>query len=298
MSDRIRGKVVVITGAARGIGLATAQALAARGARVSIGDLDEALAGAAAATLPGAFGGALDVRSKDSFARFLENTRAALGPIDILINNAGIMPMGHFEAEDDALTNAQIDINLRGVIHGMKLVLPAMKSRRQGHIVNVASIAGRIPIPGASVYCATKFAVIGLSESLRQEVRAHGIDVTVVLPSRVSTELSTGTGDGGVPTATPEEVAQAVIHAIEHRLPEVTAPRYLQPFTRAMQVLPRWVDNGLRRLVKDDRILTDLDRGARAGYEQRLAALSPAATSAVATEKESSPPKRKAKKSA
>ncbi|HET8730341.1 MAG TPA: SDR family oxidoreductase [Moraxellaceae bacterium] len=273
MRDRLRGKVVAITGAGRGIGLATARALAARGAKVGIGDLAADLAVAAAASLPGAFGTALDVRDKASFARFLEETRATLGPIDVLINNAGIMPMGIFESEDDAISNAQIDINLRGVIHGMKLVLPAMKARGQGHIVNVASIAGRVPIPGASVYCATKFAVIGLTESVRQEVRGSGIDVTLVLPSRVSTELSSGTGSGGIPTASPEEVADAVVYALQHRLPEVTAPRYLQPFTRAVQVMPRWLEHNVRKWVRDDRILTDLDRTARAAYERRLASL-------------------------
>lgn len=273
MADQIRGKVVAITGAGRGIGLATARALAARGARVSIGDLDAALAREAAASLPGAFGTALDVRSKDSYARFLEETRASLGPVDVLINNAGIMPMGHFELEDDAITRAQVDINLHGVINGMKLVLPAMKARRQGHIVNVASIAGRVPIPGASVYCATKFAVIGLTESVRQEVREYGIAVTLVLPSRVTTELSSGTGSGGIPTAEPEDVAQAIVDALRERLPEVTAPRFLQPFTRLAQVMPRWLERRVRAFVKDDRILTDMDHGARAGYVQRLSAL-------------------------
>lgn len=273
MADRLRGKVVAITGAGRGIGLATARALADCGAKVSIGDLDADLARAAAAGLPGAYGGALDVRSKASFARFLEETRASLGPVDILINNAGIMPMGHFELEDDAISDAQIDINLRGVIHGMKLVLPAMKERRQGHIVNVASLAGRVPIPGASVYCATKFAVIGLTESVRQEVRDHGIDVTLVLPSRVSTELSSGTGSGGIPTAAPEDVAAVIVAAIQERLPEVTAPRYLQPFSHALQLLPHWLEGSVRKLVNDDRILTSLDHGARAAYVERLASL-------------------------
>lgn len=301
MADRIRGKVVAITGAGRGIGLATAQALAARGARVSIGDLDADLARAAAAALPGAVGLPLDVRRKDSYAAFLEETRASLGPIDILINNAGIMPMGHFELEDDAITDAQIDINLRGVIHGMKLVLPAMKARRQGHIINVASIAGRVPIPGASVYCATKFAVIGLTESVRQEVRNHGIDVTLVLPSRVATELSSGTGSGGVPTALPEEVADAIVAAIDARLPEVTAPRFLQPFTKALQVMPRWLDSNVRKLVKDDRILTEMDHGARAGYEQRLAAIRQSQgkpeQAAAAVPAPATPPARKSRKS-
>lgn len=247
--------------------------------------------------MPGALGLPLDVRSKESYAAFLEETRARLGPIDILINNAGIMPMGHFELEDDAITNAQIDINLRGVIHGMKLVLPAMKARRQGHIINVASIAGRVPIPGASVYCATKFAVIGLTESLRQEVRNHGIDITLVLPSRVATELSSGTGSGGVPTALPAEVAEAILAAIDARLPEVTAPRFLQPLTRALQVLPRWLDNNVRKLVKDDRILTGMDHGARAGYEQRLAAIRQSQGALEQAAAPARPPAKKSRKS-
>jgi NADP-dependent 3-hydroxy acid dehydrogenase YdfG len=275
----LRGKVVAITGGARGIGLATARALRACGAQVSIGDLDAGLA-LEAATALGAAGFALDVRDRDSFAAFIAATRAAFGPVDVLVNNAGIMPMGPFEAEDEAITDAMIDINLRGVIHGMRLVLPDMKTRRQGHIVNVASLAGRFPIPGASVYCATKFAVAGLTESLRGELRGSGVHLSLVLPSRVSTELSSGTGSSvGLPTASPEEVADAIVDALRFRLTEVTAPRYLKPLPGLFAITPRWLENGVRRLVGDDRILTRLDRKARAGYEQRLAGL--AATPAV-----------------
>lgn len=272
----LRGKVVAITGAARGIGLATAKALSALGARVSIGDLDADMAAAAASDM-GAHSSALDVRDRESFQQFLQSTRDALGPIDVLINNAGIMPMGIFEEESDAITNAQIDINLRGVIHGMKLVLPEMKARGQGHIVNVASLAGRFPIPGASVYCATKFAVIGMTESLRGELRGSGVHLTVVMPSRVSTELASGTAPGGgMPTASPEEVADTIVYAIQQRLTEVTAPRYLRPMPTLFAMTPRWLENRVRKIIKDDRILTNLDRRARAVYEQRLATLVPA----------------------
>jgi NADP-dependent 3-hydroxy acid dehydrogenase YdfG len=270
----LRGKVIAITGAARGIGLATATALRALGAQVSIGDLDADLAAAAGKSI-GAHSSALDVRNRESFQQFLDSTRKALGPIDVLINNAGIMPMGAFEDESDAISNAQIDINLRGVIHGMKLVLPEMKARRQGHIVNVASLAGCFPIPGASVYCATKFAVVGMTESLRGELRGSGVHLTVVLPSRVSTELSSGTGSGGIPTASPEEVAEAVIHALQHKLTEVTAPQYMRPLPTLFAMTPRWLEERVRKLIKDDRILTSLDRKARAAYEKRLATLSP-----------------------
>lgn len=265
--------VVAITGGGRGIGLATAQALAAQGARVSIGDLDSGLATEAARTFNG-HAAALDVRDRASFAAFLESTRQALGPIDVLINNAGIMPMGSFLDESDATNDAQIDINLRGVITGMKLALPEMLSRGQGQIVNVASLAGRFPIPGAAVYCGTKFAVVGLTETVREEFRDSGVSFTVVMPSRVSTELASGTAGGrGLPTATPEEVAAIIVEALEKKLPAVTAPRYLEQLPGLYSITPRWLQTAIRKLIHDDRILTSMDHQARAGYVQRLAAL-------------------------
>jgi len=269
--------VVAITGGGRGIGLATAQALAAQGARVSIGDLDADLATEAARTFNGhAF--ALDVRDRASFAAFIESTRQALGPIDVLINNAGIMPMGSFLDESDATNDAQIDINLRGVITGMKLALPDMLARHQGHIVNVASLAGRFPIPGAAVYCGTKFAVVGLTETLREEFRDSGVNFTVVMPSRVSTELVAGTAGGrGLPTASPEEVAAIIVEALEKKLPTVTAPRYLEQLPGLYNITPRWLQTAIRKLIRDDRILTSMDHQARAGYVQRLAALTDSA---------------------
>ena len=137
------------------------------------------------------------------------------------------------------MSDAQIDVNLRGVILGMKLALPEMLARGSGHIVNVASLAGRVPIPGAAVYCGTKFTVVGLTETVREELRGRGVCFSVVLPSRVSTELSSGTEAGsGVPTASPEEVADAVIDALIHRLPEVTVPRYLAAVPAIYGVAP------------------------------------------------------------
>ena len=121
----LQNTVVAITGGGRGIGLAIARALAERGARVAIGDIDETLAVDAAAPLRG-YGGKLDVRDRASFAAFLAASEQALGPVDVLINNAGIMPMGPFDLESDAISDTQIDINLRGVILGCKVALPGM----------------------------------------------------------------------------------------------------------------------------------------------------------------------------
>lgn len=271
----IRGSIIAITGGGRGIGLATARALLAEGAKVAIGDIDLEVATRAAEDI-GAEAFHLDVRDKQSFSQFIQAIEKKLGPVDVLVNNAGIMPMGAFLDEDDGITDAQIDINFKGIIHGMKLVLPGMLKRGNGQIVNVASLAGRFPIPGASVYCGTKFAVCGMTEAVREEVRDSGVQLSLVLPSRVSTELVSGTQSGsGLPTVAPEEVANAIVQVIRHRLPEITCPGYLRPISRIFSVVPQWLESSVRRLIKDDRILTNLDTQARAGYVQRLSTLTP-----------------------
>lgn len=280
-SDSFKNRVVVITGGGRGIGLATATALAKLGAKVAIGDIDAPLAEQAAAKL-GGYGGYLDVRSAQSFKDFIAATEVALGTIDVLINNAGIMPMGAFTDESAAITDAQIDINFRGVIHGMQAVLPSMLARNHGQIINVASLAGKFPIPGASVYCGTKFAVVGLTASLRQEYRDTGIGFSTVMPSKVLTELASGTGDDvPIPTSTPENVADAVLAAIAGNLAEVTVPRYLANAPSVYGLVPQWLNTRVRRMIGDNRILTSLDRKARSGYEARVQKL----TENAATEK-------------
>src|SRR6478609_2481745 len=179
----LRGKVVAITGGARGIGKATAKALAREGAVIAIGDLDAELARATASELgEGSVGLELDVTRRDSFANFLDQVSERLGPLDVLINNAGIMPIGPFASEDDATARRMIDINLHGVIYGMKLALPGMRERGRGHVVNLASQAGKAGLPGGATYCATKHAVVGLSEAVRAELRGTNIGVSVVMP--------------------------------------------------------------------------------------------------------------------
>ena len=266
--------VVAITGAGRGIGLAIAKRLAAAGARISIGDIDATLAERAAAEV-GGFGGALDVRDRSSFSAWLAATEQALGPVEVIINNAGIMPAGPFLEEGDDLSDTQIDINLRGVIHGCKLALPGMVARRRGHVVNVASMAGRLAVPGLAVYCATKFAVVGLTETLREEYRDSGVAFTTLLPAKVTTELASGTESAarGVPTVSPEEVAEAVYDALIHRLPEVTLPRYLLALNPLQSATPHWLLRRVRRVFGDRRVLEKLDAGARANYQQRIGAL-------------------------
>ncbi len=273
----LQGKVVAITGAGRGIGLATAKAALTQGARVSIGDVDLALARKVAAEI-GAHAGALDVRDPASFQAFIANTAAALGPVDVLINNAGIMPMGGFLDESDAISDLQIDINLRGVIHGMKAVLPGMLARGQGHVVNVASLAGRFGIPGATVYTSTKFAVVGLTEAADAEYRGQGIAFSVVMPSKVRTELASGTESAGrgIPAVDPEDVAQSVIAALLRPQLHVTVPAFIGPLVALQAMAPNRVLQQVRATFNDQRILTNLDHKGRAAYEQRISALAQA----------------------
>lgn len=270
----LAGAVVLVTGGGRGIGRAIAHAMAREGAKVAVGDIDASLASREAGAL-GGFGAALDVRDRASFARFLDATRAALGPVDVLVSNAGIMPAGPFTEESDAVTDAQIAVNLKGVILGAKLVLPEMVARRRGHVVNVASMAGRFAVPGLAVYCATKFAVVGLTEALAEEYRDSGVGFTAITPAKVTTELASGTDRAarGIPTASPEQVADAVVRAVRLGALEVAVPRYVGVVPTLQSLAPRWLVGRVRRAIGDRRVLEQLDRGARAAYDARIARL-------------------------
>ena len=291
----LEGKVVAITGGARGIGKATAKAMAGQGAKVAIGDLDKPLAEETAAQLgTEAVGLALDVTERDSFARFLDQVSERLGPLDVLINNAGIMPIGSFVDEDDATAQRMIDINVHGVIYGMKLALPRMQERGQGHIVNIASQAGKAGIPGGATYCATKHAVVGLSEAVRAEVRGSGVEVSVVMPAVVDTELGSGLPDTrGVKKLAPEEVANAIVKAVQFPRFDVWVPASSAVIDKLMHPLPRRAREAIGRFMRVDQVLAEPDRGQRAAYEARAArsepGLEPEATDAAAEESEGAP---------
>lgn len=270
----ISGRMVAITGGARGLGLATANELASRGARVAIGDLDGDLARDEAVALPGPgphAGHALDVTNPESFEAFL-NQAAELGPLDVLINNAGIMPLGVFAEEDDATARRMVDINLHGVIYGMKLAIPAMQKRGSGHIVNLASQAGKIGLPGGATYCATKHAVVGLSQAVRAEVFESGIEVSVVMPSVVKTELGSGLQETpGVKQLEPEHVADAIVKTLKFPKFEVWVPAASAVIDRLIHPLPLRAKEAIGRLMKVDKVLAHPDRAARAAYEERAA---------------------------
>ena len=272
------GAVVAVTGGARGIGRATAAAFLRAGARVAIGDVDAELAERTAREL-GADVVALDldVTDRASFGAFLERTEQALGPVDVLVNNAGIMPLGPFLEESDAAATRQVDINLHGVMLGMKLALPGMRTRGRGHIVNLASTAGKAGIPGGATYSATKHAVVGLSEAVAGELRGEPVRVSIILPVLVDTELTAGVSAArGMKTQSPENVADAVLDVVRSGRFEAFVPRSVGTINRVMAVLPRAGRDALARAFRADHVLSRADASRRRAYEERAARSEPA----------------------
>jgi NADP-dependent 3-hydroxy acid dehydrogenase YdfG len=268
----LAGKVVAITGGARGIGRATAAALITQGARIAIGDIEAPLAERTAAELAnGTIGLPLDVTNRESFETFLREVESQLGPLDVLINNAGIMPIGPFVEETDATAHRMIDINLHGVIYGSKLALERFLPRNSGHLVNIASAAGKAGFPGGATYCATKHAVVGLSEAIRAETRDTNIEVSVVMPIVVHTELGSGLPETrGFKAVEPEDVAAEIVDALQIPRMDVFVPRSVGRLFRAQALVPRRVMERIARTLKGDQVLMAPDHGARAAYEARM----------------------------
>ncbi len=272
MSKRdISGLTVVITGAARGIGEATAELLAAQGATVALGDLDTALVQSVAQRIGrGAVGAHLDVTRSESWTEFLAAV-GEVGPIDVLVNNAGIMPLGSVLKEPDSVARAIIDVNVHGVINGTKAVAPGMVERGRGQIVNVASAVGRIAVADGATYSASKFAAVGFSEATRAELKPHGIDVSIVLPTVVQTELAAGVPSArGIKAVTAEDVAEVVATAIRTSNPEMWVPRWVQGMTKTTSVLPRGLQDRIAGMFGADRVLSDRDETLREAYEARV----------------------------
>jgi len=266
----VRDSVVLITGGARGIGAATAALFAAHGARVWIGDVDADICRRTADEL-GVSGGPLDVTSVASWQQLLARIEAADGPLDILVNNAGVMPLGAFEDETEQVRDLILDVNVRGVLNGMQAVLPGMASRGRGHVVNVASLAGMIPLPGMVTYNASKFAALGASLAARREYAGTGVVVSAVLPSAVRTELTSGARlGGGMPTVDPDDVAAAILAVLKSRAARRSVPRWVAPAWSTTAFVPERLQNLARRLLDDRRALTSLDTAARGAYIERV----------------------------
>jgi NAD(P)-dependent dehydrogenase (short-subunit alcohol dehydrogenase family) len=268
---KVRDKVVVITGGARGIGLATATALHNLGAKVAIGDIDEVRVKESGAALGLDVYGKLDVTDRDSFAGFLDQVERQLGPIDVLVNNAGIMPLGRVADETDAVTRRVLDINVYGVILGSKLALERMVPRGSGHVINVASLAGESYIPGAATYCASKHAVVGFTDTARLEYRATGVKFSMVLPTFVNTELIAGTsGAKGFKNAEPADIANAIVELVARPKPRVRVTKAMGALVASAKFMPRAVAEGINRAMGGEHVFTDdVDADKRRAYEAR-----------------------------
>src|SRR5918997_4382430 len=252
-SRSLNGKVVAITGGGRGIGRAIAQSLVREGARVAVGDLDRGSAEATAAALGAdAIGVGLDVTDHAGFTAFLDEVERRLGPLDVLVNNAGIMVVTPLVEETGDSIARQIDLNLRAVIHGTQEAMRRMTPRGTGHIVNVASIAGRTAFPHLATYTATKHGVVGLSEAVRAELRGTGVEVSVVMPSVVRTELAAGLAESRVKAVEVDDVAGEVLSALQRPRFDVFVPRSNGRLIQLGGVLPRAAREAMTRWLKAD----------------------------------------------
>ena len=275
---QLSGRVVAITGAARGIGKATARAMVAKGCRVAIGDLDLELAERTAAELGGGTVALqLDVTDRTSFERFLDEAERQLGPLDAVVNNAGIMPVTPFAEEGEDSIRRQVEINFVGVATGTQLAIRRLRPRNSGYIVNIASQAGKAGIPGIATYSGTKHAVVGLSEAVRAELRGTGIEVLCVMPTVVNTELTSGVGQKWVKPVEASDVADEIVEAMEVPRFDVFVPRANGALYRFLQLWPRSWREALGRAMGIDKLMTEVDHGARRAYEDRAAASNGAA---------------------
>ncbi len=267
----VRDKVIAITGGARGIGYATAKVLHRNGAKVAIGDIDEVAVKQAGADLDIDFYARLDVTDRQSFTAFLDDVERDLGPVDVLINNAGVCPTGPFADEPDEVTQRTIAINVSGVILGTKVAAERMVKRGSGHIINVASLAGINAVPGIATYCATKHAVVGYTDAARLELRGTGATASAVLPTLTNTTMIDGVASmPGMRNAEPEDVAAGIIRLIAKPRPRLTITRQAGAMMVVTKRLPLRMNETVTRVLKADRIFADAaGTDARRDYENR-----------------------------
>ena len=230
MTDNIKNKVIIITGASSGIGEATAKHLAQRGALVALGARREQRLDQLTQEIQHAGGRAVafqtDVTKRAEVDALVKGTVDAFGRVDVLINNAGVMPLSRIDKLQYDDWDRMIDINIKGVLYGIGAVLPYMQAQKSGHVINVASVAGhRVPLNnGSAVYSATKFAVRAISEGFRQEVKAYNIRTTIISPGAIQTELPDTVTDPDIKqnmqgllhvAISADSIARAIAYAIE-----------------------------------------------------------------------------------
>ena len=214
------GTVSVVTGGARGIGLALGRALAGRGGHVVIADIDAPAAGAAAGDLRAAGLRAsaytVDVTDRAAVRRLVDDTVAEYGRLDLFVNNAGVATIGRTDDFSDEQWDAALDVNLHGVLHGVRAAYPVLLEQGDGVILNVASLLGFLPSPFAAPYATSKSAVIGLSLALRAEARARGVTVAVLCPGFIRTDITPeAQAQWWRVRATPGRLAEATLRGLD-----------------------------------------------------------------------------------
>jgi len=261
---------VAITGGARGIGLAVGHAAASAGAQVVIGDLDiEVLADAAGKIGPLAHPVVLDVTNRQSFKAFLGvAAQQSDGGLDVLVNNAGVQHVGPLVDVEEADFRRQLEVKVAGTLNGLQLALASMLPRRRGHIINVASAAGRTALAHNGVYSSTKAAIISLSEAAHAETTGCGVHISVILPGLVDTDMAAGAYQPpGLGMVGPDAVATAVLGVIQRPRFEVWVPASTGWLYHATALLPRSARERLMRWLRIDRTLVDVDWAKRSDYE-------------------------------
>jgi short-subunit dehydrogenase len=269
----LTGKTAIVTGASGGVGSALSKQLARLGVKVGMADLDQERLDAVAAeaggtTLPMA----VDLSDLDAYISFMDEVESQLGPIDFLCNVAAIMPISPFDAENPAVTSKIIDVNLRAVIHSTQEAARRFKTRGDGHIVNVVSGAGWLAGGGVATYCASKFGVLGYTESVRMEARSSGVEVSVVAPAIVKTQMSEGLKDvRGVRAVEPDEVAEAIVNLLQRPGKfAVFVPPSIGAMCLTFSAFPYRIRHLLTRLSRTDLLLLQADMAKRAEYEERV----------------------------
>ena len=253
----IAGATALVTGASSGIGASVARALVAAGARVALvarrQDRLEALARSLSPGTAEAFG--CDVRDPQAIVATVTDVGARLGPVDLLINNAGIGRYLSFLDTGPDDVAAIFETNLHAALHFARAVLPGMLTRGRGHVVNVASIAARIGSRNHSIYCASKFALAGFSESLVYELEGTGVGLTLVNPGVIDTPFFDHASFGGFPPRAraraipPERVAAAIVRAVRREIPEITVPASYAVGTLLKTVAPGFFRRMMRRFA-------------------------------------------------
>ena len=274
-AGKLEGKAALVTGGDSGIGRAVAVMFAREGADVALVFLPEEESdagrtrdeieteGRQALLLPG------DVTDPEFCRSAIDEVVKRFGKIDVLVNNAGVMLLGPLAEETDEAMRRMIEINLVGVILGTKLLMPRMRSRGRGQIVNIASQAGRYAPPGGATYAATKHAVIGLTEAARAELRGSGVEMIWVAPFVVNTALGAGAKQmRGMGLIDPETVAEAIVEAISTGRVEVWIPRRAKTIINSSLLLPRPVREFIGRVLGADRVLAAADSHLRSQYQE------------------------------